>query len=144
MFLGEHRHTLDAKGRISLPAKFRNALTGPLVVMKGFEGCLYVIPTSDWEGSMGRVLGSNDFDPRVREVRRVLMSGSTQVELDSAGRVSIPLALRQHADLDKEVAVIGNGERIELWDAKTWEQYSSEASKSIEESAASLAAEGLL
>ncbi len=138
MFLGEFQHTLDTKGRVSLPARFRNEMTARIVVSKGMEGSLYVFPAENFEESIERLLESNEFDPKVRKVRRFFMSGATDVEIDSAGRMTIPPHLREYAKLEKEVAVIGNGDRIELWDSGEWERYNSETTEHIEDLAAEL------
>ena len=145
MFLGEHRHTLDAKGRVSLPAKFRGGVPGGrLVVSKGFEGCLYVTPAEAYAAMMSRLLAGNDFDPEVRRLRRFFLSGATEVDLDSTGRVNLSQPLREHAGLDREVTIIGAGERIEIWDTSKWEAYSDETAESVEDSAADLASNGIL
>ena len=145
MFLGEHQHTLDAKGRVSLPAKFRGGIpSGRLVVSKGLEGCLYVTPIDGFGDSMARLLASNEYDPEARRLRRFFMSGATEVDLDSAGRVTLSASLREHAGLTKDVTIIGAGERIEIWDSSTWETYNDETAVNLEGSAADLAEKGIL
>lgn len=144
MFLGEHQHTLDAKGRLSLPAKFRAEMTGRLVISKGLEGCLYVHSADDYSGFLSRLTNRGDFEPRFREVRRFFTSGAAETELDSAGRVSVSSNLREYAGLGKDVAVIGNGDRIELWDAATWAAYNGETTEHIEDVTRELAELGIL
>ena len=144
MFLGDYQHTLDAKGRVSLPAKFRAEMTGRLVVAKGFEGCLYVYAADEYNNFVEGLVASGDFDPKKRRVRRFFTSGSTETELDSAGRISLPANLREYAQLTKDVEVTGNGNRIEIWDAKAWAAYNGEDEASIEDLAKELAADGLL
>lgn len=144
MFLGEYQHTLDAKGRVSLPAKFRDETTGRLVVAKGLGGCLYVYPADTYDGFVERLMGRDDFDPKFRQVRRFFTSGAVEATLDSAGRITIPPVLRDHAGLSKEVAVIGNGDRIELWDAEAWASYNGETTERIEEVTQELAELGIL
>jgi len=144
MFLGEHQHTLDAKGRLSLPAKFRNQLAGSVTVAKGLDHCLYVFAPADYEQFMGELLAKSDFNPKVREVRRFFASGANEVELDSAGRVSLTQGLRDWAALVKDVVVIGSGDRIELWDAKAWERYNGATSEDIGALSQELADAGLL
>lgn len=124
MFLGEYQHTLDAKGRVSLPSKFRAQMTGKLVVAKGFDRCLYVYPADAYETFVRELLGREDFDPRIRQLRRFFMAGAVEAELDSAGRISLPPVMREHAGLSKDVAITGNGNRIEIWDAASWSSYS--------------------
>jgi MraZ protein len=144
MFLGDYQHTLDAKGRVSLPAKFRAEMTGKLVIAKGFEDCLYVYSADEYNRFVEELLATEDFDPRMRRIRRFFTSGAVEAELDSAGRISLPPVLREYAGLKKDVAVTGNGNRIELWDAEAWTAYNGEDEGSIEDLAKELAAAGLL
>jgi len=144
MFLGEYQHTLDAKGRVSLPSKFRQVMTGSVVVAQGLEGCLYVFPAEEYSAFLEGLLAKGDFDPRFRKVRRFFTAGAIEGELDSAGRVSVPPVLREYAGLNKEVAVTGNGNRIELWDSEAWKDYKAETTDSIEDLARELADGGLL
>jgi MraZ protein len=144
MFLGDHQHTLDAKGRVSLPAKFRADMTGRLVVAKGLDECLYVYPTEEYQRFVADLLTGSDFDPRKRQLRRFFTSGAVETELDSAGRVSLPANLREYAGLSRDVAVTGNGDRIEIWDADAWAAYNGETAERIEDLAQGLADAGLL
>jgi MraZ protein len=144
MFLGDYQHTLDAKGRVSLPAKFRAEMTGKLVVAKGLDNCLYVYPSDEYGRFVSEIVSREDFDPRIRQVRRFFTSGAVEIELDSAGRVSLPPNLRDWAALRKDVAVIGNGNRIEMWDADAWSAYNGTTGESIEDLAQELASAGLL
>ena len=144
MFLGEYQHTLDAKGRVSLPAKFRAAMTGKFVVAKGFDKCLAVYSLEEWDKFVGVLMARPDFDAEVRELRRKLTSGAAEVELDSAGRVSLSPQLREYAGLKKDVAVTGNGNRIEIWDAERWNTLMGGDGGSIEDLASKLATAGLL
>ncbi|MDZ4180212.1 MAG: division/cell wall cluster transcriptional repressor MraZ [Coriobacteriia bacterium] len=143
MFLGDHQHTLDAKGRVSLPARFRADMTGKLVVAKGLDTCLYVYPADEYARFVEELVEREDFEPRVRKVRRHFTTGAVEVELDSAGRIGLPVKLREYAGLLKDVAVTGNGNRIELWDAEAWDEYT-QAGESIEDLAKELADAGLL
>lgn len=144
MFLGDYQHTLDAKGRVSLPAKFRSEMTGGLVVTKGLDDCLYVYSAEEYRRFVDSLTSGNDFDPRKRRLRRFFVAGAQPVELDSAGRISLTPVLREFAGLTKDVAVTGNGNRIEIWDAEAWATYNNEAEGSIEDLAEELAAAGLL
>ena len=144
MFLGDYQHTLDAKGRVSLPAKFRAEMTGSLVIAKGLDECLYVYAADAYTSFVEDLLGKEDFNPRIRKLRRFFTSGAVEAELDSAGRISLPPVLREYAGLVKDVAVTGNGNRIELWSAESWSAYNSGADESIEALAEELAGIGLL
>ncbi len=144
MFLGEYQHTIDAKGRVSLPSKFRAQMTGKLVIAKGFDKCLYVYPADAYENFVAGLLGREDFDPRIRQLRRFFTAGAVEAELDSAGRISLPPVLREHAGLSKDVAITGNGNRIEIWDAGSWSAYEGETETHAEDLARELADAGLL
>jgi len=143
MFLGDHQHTLDSKGRVSLPARFRMAMTGKLVVAKGLDRCLYVYPADEYVRFVEELIKREDFEPRVRKIRRFFTAGAVEVELDAAGRVSLPASLRTYAGLSKDVAIAGNGNRIEIWDSEVWSHYN-ESGESIEDLARELADAGLL
>jgi len=143
VFLGDHQHTLDAKGRVSLPAKYRAQMTGKIVVAKGLDACLYVYPAEEYNRFVEQLVSREDFEPRVRKVRRFFTTGAVETELDSAGRVSVPANLREYAHLSKDVAVVGNGNRIEMWDATSWAGYG-EDGESIEDLAKELADAGML
>ena len=143
MFLGEYQHTLDAKGRVSLPAKFRLQMTGNVVVAKGIDKNLYVYEASEYEKFVGELTARNEFNAKVRQLRAFFTGGAHETDLDSAGRVSIPPALRDHAGLGKDVTVIGNGSRVEIWDTTAWQAYQSKAAESIDDIAQELADAGL-
>ncbi len=144
MFLGDFQHTLDAKGRVSLPAKFRNQLSGTIVVSKGLEGCLYVYPAEAFQTWLAALVQKgNDFDPGSRRVRRFFTSGAIETELDGAGRVMLPPVLRQYAQLKKEVSITGNGDRIEIWDTNAWAVYNGETTENIEDATKGLAEKGI-
>lgn len=144
MFLGEHQHTLDAKGRVSLPARFRNELGGTVTVAQGLDHSLYVFRPEEYDRFMSDLSAKSDFNPKVREVRRFFASGAVEVPIDSAGRVSIAPKLRDWAGLDKDVVVIGNTDRIELWDSARWARYNSATADNVEMLAQELAESGLL
>lgn len=144
MFLGDYQHTLDAKGRVSLPAKFRLDMTGSLVISKGFEGCLYVYPSEKYTEFIDRLLERDDFNPQFRKVRRFFTSGAVEAELDSAGRIGLPQNLREYAGLTKELSITGNGNRIEIWDSEKWNAYNGDTTANIEQDAEELAGLGLL
>lgn len=142
MFTGTHVHTIDAKGRLSLPSGFRKNLSGDLMVTKGFEGCLQVFSQEAYENFVETFTAAGSIEPRVRKVSRYFMAGSAPVELDGAGRIRIPQPLREFAELEKSVLVIGNGDHIELWNPKDWEDYMSDIS--VEELTGELVQSGLL
>lgn len=143
MFLGEYQHTLDAKGRVSLPAKFRTQMTGKVVVAKGLDKNLYVYQADEYERFVDELAERNEFNAKVRQLRTFFTGGADETDLDSAGRVRITPELRRHASLDKDVTVIGNGNKIEIWDTAAWQQYNAAAAESIDDIAQELADAGL-
>ena len=143
MFLGEHQHTLDAKGRLSLPAKFRNQLSGSYVVVRGIEKCLYLFAPAEFEAFLASLTGQTDFGADLRTARRHFAAFAKDDDLDSAGRISIPVKLREWAGLERDVAIIGNGNRVEIWDAGAWEAYNEAAEDRIEEVTSKLAELGI-
>lgn len=141
MFLGDYQHTLDAKGRVSLPKRFRDELSGTVIVAKGFDRCLFVYGAEEYEAFVNG-LPKDDFNPSKRQMRRFFAAGAHSVDVDAAGRIMLPPLLREYAGLKKDVAVTGSGDRIEIWDAATWADYNSEVENSIEDLAQGLASIG--
>lgn len=123
MFTGEFRHTVDSKGRLSLPAIHRRALPAQVVICKGFDETLFVFAPEDYDAWLTSLVEYDDLDEDIRAFYRVLTAGAMTVELDSAGRVSVSQFLREYAGLDKDVVVFGNRDRIEIWDAAHWDRY---------------------
>lgn len=143
MFLGEYQHTLDAKGRVSLPAKFRLQMTGKVVLAKGIDKNLYVYEAGEYEKFVNELTSRNEFNANVRRLRAFFTGGAEELELDSAGRLAIKSSLREYAGLGKDVTVIGNGPRVEIWDSAAWQAYSAGAAESIDDIAQELADAGL-
>lgn len=123
MFLGTHTPLLDDKGRIILPAKYRDKLAGGLVVTRGQERCLYVFPMAEFQRITDVARSAPTSSRPVRDYLRLLLSGASDEVPDRQGRLSIPAPLRQYAGLTRECAVIGAGNRIEIWDLAAWEAY---------------------
>src|SRR5919202_4367010 len=123
-FRGTFDFTLDAKNRLTVPAKFRAALADGVVLAAGIEPCVAIWTPAAYEAQVDAALqGSNPFSARAREARRYFSANANEVELDAAGRVMIPSRLAEHANLDREVVVIGQGQCLEVWDRDAWEQY---------------------
>jgi MraZ protein len=123
MFLGEHFPRLDDKGRLILPAKFRERLAEGLVVTKGQERCLYVYPVEEFTQIALRYQTGPTSSKAVRDLGRMLLSGASEEVPDRQGRVTIPASLRAYAGLDRDVAVVGMGARVEIWNADAWTRY---------------------
>ena len=121
MFLGEHEHTLDDKGRITLPAKFRDSFPEGLVLTRGMDGCVYAYAKGDWTAHVASRLASLDSLSRDdRMIQRHFFSGAAEVTLDRQGRIMLPGALAAHAKLDRDVVIAGVFDHLEIWDRAAW------------------------
>ncbi|HVE98392.1 MAG TPA: division/cell wall cluster transcriptional repressor MraZ [Mycobacteriales bacterium] len=123
MFLGTHQPRLDDKGRLFLPAKFRDELAEGVVITKGQERCLYVWPMGEFERITDAMRAAPVTAKTTRDFGRVLFSSGSQEVPDKQGRITLPPALREYAGLSRDVVVIGNNTRVEIWDGAAWEQY---------------------
>lgn len=123
MFLGEHRHSVDAKGRVSLPARFRAALKGPVVVGRGFDNELRVYTVDGYQAFLDELETLPQFKGRVRELRRWFTTNAVELDLDKAGRLNVPTAYAEWAGIEGEVVVAGVGDHIELWSPERWAAY---------------------
>ncbi|GAA2106620.1 MULTISPECIES: division/cell wall cluster transcriptional repressor MraZ [Brevibacterium] len=126
MFLGTHMQRLDDKGRLILPAKFRDELESGLVLTRGQERCLSVFSMQEFESVHEQMRAAPMTSKEARDYLRVFLSGASAETPDKQSRITVPLTLRQYAGLDRDVAVIGMGNRAEIWDAPTWEAYLAE------------------
>jgi len=141
MLLGEYEHTLDDKNRLTLPARFRQAFEGGVVISRGLDGCLVVFTRDDWDSFVSAQLeGLNPFSREARQMNRFVFSGATESELDKQGRVMVPPALLQHARLSREVVVAGVRDHVEIWDRAAWQKQLEEVEGSVELVAERLAA----
>lgn len=133
MFMGEHHHNLDGKGRLFMPARFREGLGERFVVTKGLDGCLFVYPPKEWD-SLEQKMRSLPFTRSdARAFVRFFFSGATECEVDKQGRILIPVNLREYAGLEKDAVIIGVSSRVEIWAKDKWEQYCIKAESSYEE-----------
>ena len=133
MLMGEYEHTLDAKGRISMPAKLRKDMGDTFILTKGLDGCLFAFSQEEWLNFETKLKGLPLSDKNARNFVRFFLSGATECELDKQGRFLIPGKLREVASLDRDVTIIGAGTRIEIWDKEKWEEHNSEENLSIAE-----------
>lgn len=124
MFLGTYSPRLDDKGRLTLPAKFRDELEAGLVVTRTQDRALAVYPRRVFEEKMAGLLSAPSTVKQVRDYQRMVMASASDEVPDKQGRVTIPPKLREYAALEREVVVIGAGDRAEIWDAETWQRYS--------------------
>ena len=143
MFLGEYEHTLDDKNRLTLPAKFRDAFAGGVVVTRGMDGCLSVYTQDAWDRFVSVRLEELDpFSREARQMSRFLFAGAAEAEPDKQGRVMLPPALITHAKLTREVVVAGVRDHVEIWDRATWRTHLEDVEGSAELVAERLAAKG--
>lgn len=136
-FHGEYRHSLDKKGRVVLPSRFRSEFMDGFMMTKGLERCVFVFTKDGWQ----KFLDKSEASPTMEEARsfdRVLIGGAHSDTPDKQGRVGIPSYLRDYAKLDKEVVVVGLKDRLEIWNKENWEEYISLAEEKYAESAKSL------
>ena len=135
MFLGTHAPRLDDKGRLILPAKFREQLEKGVVVTRGQERCLYVFPAVEFERLAEQLRQAPVTSKQARDYMRVFLSGASDEVPDKQGRITIPPALRSYAGLTRDLTVIGAGHRVEIWDAAAWEAYLAEQEESFADQA---------
>lgn len=121
MFMGEYNHTLDAKGRLIVPSKFREVLGDGFVVTKGMDGCLFVFANSEWDAFAEKLHTLPMIDKEARQFTRFFLAGAAEVEVDKQGRILIPGVLREFADITKDAVLVGVGSRIEIWSKERWE-----------------------
>ncbi|HLS49174.1 MAG TPA: division/cell wall cluster transcriptional repressor MraZ [Actinomycetaceae bacterium] len=123
MFLGTYSPRLDDKARLILPAKFRDQLAEGLVLTRGQERCIYVFPMQEFERMHEQLRQAPVTSRRARDYLRVFLSGASDEQPDKQGRITVPAMLRTYAGLERDLAVIGAGTRVEIWDAEAWETY---------------------
>jgi MraZ protein len=121
MFMGEYGHSLDTKGRLIIPSKFREALGDKFVITRSLDPCLCVYDMPAWERFVQKLSGLPYNTRKQRELVRFFMSSATEVEPDKQGRILLPQKLRTHAHIEKNVVLLGVGARIEIWDPETYE-----------------------
>lgn len=122
MFLGQYSHTIDSKGRLTIPVRFREALESGAYVIQGFERNLLVYTTESFQRLAQKASTLSTTNPEARAVKRVIFGGASEVQLDSSGRILLPPFLREYAHLDADTTIVGAGEYFELWSSTAWDQ----------------------
>ena len=122
MFMGEYNHTVDPKGRLIVPSKFREQLGNEFVETKGLDGCLFVYPNEEWQNIEEKFRSISMTSKSARKFSRFFFAGAATVELDKQGRILIPPVLREYADLQKDTVLVGVLSRIEIWDKDRWQE----------------------
>ncbi|MHB8155933.1 MAG: division/cell wall cluster transcriptional repressor MraZ [Desulfocucumaceae bacterium] len=133
MFIGEYQHAIDTKGRLFIPARFREGLGDKFILTKGLDGCLFVYPPKEWTALEQKMRSLPFTRADARAFVRFFFSGATECEVDKQGRILIPSSLREYASLEKETMVIGISSRVEIWARQKWEEYSQSTSASAEQ-----------
>ena len=127
MFIGEYQHTIDPKGRIIMPSKFREGLGEKFVLTKGLDECLFVYSLEEWANLEEKLKNLPLASKDARAFIRFFFSGASECEVDKQGRILVPCNLRDFAKLDKEIVITGVSTRIEIWDKNKWETYNDDA-----------------
>lgn len=122
MFMGEYNHTVDSKGRLIVPSKFREQLGEEFVITKGLDGCLFVYTNSEWKNIEEKFKNIPMTSKDARKFSRFFFAGAAAVELDKQGRILIPPVLREYAGVQKDVVLVGVLSRVEIWDAARWQE----------------------
>lgn len=143
MFMGEYKHTIDTKGRLIIPAKFRYDLGENFVITRGLDGCLFAYPMSEWKLIEDKLRQLPTNKKNNRDFVRFLFSDASECSFDSQGRINIPKQLRQHADLTKKCVVVGVSNRFEIWAEEQWELSIQETSDNFDDIAENLIDFGL-
>ncbi len=142
MFRGSFEHSMDSKGRVSVPSKFRDIIAdrydGRLVLAMDYDKCLTVYPLEEWEKLEEKIKTLSLVKQEVKDFRRFLLSSATECELDKQGRILLPSPHREHAGISKNVTFVGIIDKIEIWDVKTWEARNSQNGNKIGEALAAL------
>lgn len=147
MFRGRYEHTIDAKGRTSLPARYRDVLSSigerRIILTSALDPCLVAYTAPEWHAFEEKLAKLPQFDKAVQKLKRIYVSGAVEVEVDDSGRVLVPPTLRDYASLKKDVLWAGNGRYAELWDATLWKKHFDASDEEREQIGARLAELGL-
>lgn len=132
MFMGEYQHSIDEKGRVIVPARFRDDLGEKFIATKGLDNSLFVYPMDEWESLVKKLSSLSFTKADARAFSRFFFSGAVECELDKQGRILLPQVLREHAKIIKETIIIGVSTRVEIWAKEVWEDYNLKAATDYE------------
>ena len=133
LFLGEHRHSLDDKGRVIFPSRMREDLGAQVVLQKGIDPCVYVFPPDEWERQVANVASLPTTKPEARRYARFFFSQAQSERVDRQGRLTVPPSFRDYAGLQRDVVIVGAGPRIEIWDAGRWDTQRADVEANVED-----------
>jgi len=143
MLLGEYQHNLDSKGRMAVPAKFKEKLAAGAIITRGLDNCLFVFASKEWQALAEKLIALPLAQANSRAFVRLMLAGARDVEMDNQGRILIPDYLRKYAELKKQVVVAGLISRVEIWDSARWEEYKKKTEGASEEIAEKLGELGI-
>ena len=143
MLIGEYEHSLDVKGRLILPAKIREDMGDKFIITKGLDGCLFGFSQNEWTNFEEKLKTLPLTNKNARDFVRFFLSGATECEIDKQGRFLITSNLREYANMEKEVVIIGVGTRIEIWNKEKWKSYNSDENISADEIAENMTMLGI-
>ncbi|MEK7553556.1 MAG: division/cell wall cluster transcriptional repressor MraZ [Patescibacteria group bacterium] len=143
MLLGEFKHNLDLKGRLAVPVKFRQKLSGGAIVTRGLDKCLFVFGNKEWEVLAQKLIALPLAQANSRAFVRLMLAGAMDVELDKQGRILIPDYLREYAGLKKETIIAGLYNRFEIWNSESWKEYKNKTESQSDEIAEKLSELGI-
>ena len=138
MFIGEYSHSIDDKGRLAVPVKFRGALASGAVVTKGLEGCLFLYTNDEWKKLAEKINATPISQANARAFARLMLAGAMDVQPDKQGRIVLPKYLLSYAKIKTNVIVAGLLNRLEIWEAKAWQEYKTKTEKDAENMAEQL------
>ena len=144
MLIGEYEHSLDAKGRLIMPAKIREDIGEKFIITKGLDGCLFGFSKNEWNNFEEKLKTLPLTNKNARDFVRFFLSGAIECEIDKQGRFLIASNLREYAELEKEAVITGVGTRIEIWNKDKWKAYNSEENLSADQIAENMANLGML
>ena len=143
MLLGEFKHNIDSKNRLTIPAKLRMEIGEKPVLTRGLDNCLFIYPNRDWQIFMEKLNALPLSQKKARDFKRFILSGANEIEIDEMGRILIPEPLKKYSGLKKEVVIIGVSDRIELWNKDIWNKYIAVAEKKSDDLAEGLSEFGI-
>ncbi len=138
MFLGTYQHTIDKKGRLFIPARFRSQDNQRFIVTRGLERCLFAFPEDEWEKQQSQIKDQSLMKKEVRAFNRLFFAGAAEVICDRQGRINLPGNLIEYAGLGEEAKIIGVSSRFEIWSVGSWQEYEEESTRRYEEIAENL------
>ena len=143
MLLGEYKHNVDAKGRVSVPSKFRGDLGQSFVVTKGLDNCLYLYSKDEWKKFEDKLKNLPITSQEARSFVRFFFAGASECEVDKQGRINIPQNLREYARIQKDVVIVGVSTRAEIWNSENWDKYTTSDSLDVSKIASQMSNLGI-